>query len=122
MPIKVVFRKVLKEEGREIYGLWEDDTRTITLSLKKNRKISDFVDTLIHELLHAIGFDDEVETDKLATSLSQIPELQIFALSLLCKTLLSKLKNKNFFINSKLLNQFKNLVQKYSPNSNFSRF
>jgi Zn-dependent peptidase ImmA (M78 family) len=114
MQIKVVFRKILKEEGKEIYGLWEDDTRTIYLSLKKNRKISDFVDTLIHELLHAIGVDDEVETDKLATHLTQKPELQIFALSLLFKSLLYKLKNKKFYINSKLLNQFKNLVQKYS--------
>jgi hypothetical protein len=117
MQIKVVFRKVLKEEGREIYGLWEDDSRTITLSLKKNRKISDFVDTLIHELLHAVGFDDEVETDKLATSFSQIPEFQIFSLSILFKATLSKLKNQKFYINSKLLNQFKNLIQKYSPKS-----
>ena len=115
MQIKVVFRKVLKEEGREIYGLWEDDTKTITLSLKKNHKISDFVDTLIHELLHAIGFEDEAETDRLTSTLSQIPELQIFALSLLFKVSLSKLKNQKFYINSKLLNHFKNLVQKYSP-------
>jgi len=117
MQIKVVFRKTLKEDGKEIYGLWEDDTKTIYLSLKKNRKISDFVDTLIHELLHAIGIEDEVETDKLATTLSQKPELQIFSLALLCRALLSRLKNKTFYINSKLLNQFKNLVQKYSPNS-----
>jgi Zn-dependent peptidase ImmA (M78 family) len=115
MQIKLLFRKVLKEDGKEIFGLWEDDTKTITLSLKKNRKISDFVDTLIHELLHAIGIDDEVKTDKLATQLSQKPEIQIFALSLLFKTLLSKLKKKKFYINSKLLNQFKDLVQKYSP-------
>jgi Zn-dependent peptidase ImmA (M78 family) len=114
MQIKVVFRKVLKEGSKEIYGLWEDDTKTITLSLKKNRKISDFIDTLIHELLHAIGFDDEVETDKLASQLSQKPEVQIFALSLLFKASLSKLKKKNFYISSKLLNRFKNLVQKFS--------
>jgi Zn-dependent peptidase ImmA (M78 family) len=115
MQIKILFRKVLKEEGREIYGLWEDDTRTIYISLKKNKKVSDYVDTLFHELLHAIGVDDEVKTDKLATQLSQKPELQIFALSLLFKTLLYKFKKKNFYINSKLLNQFKNLVQKYFP-------
>jgi Zn-dependent peptidase ImmA (M78 family) len=117
MQIKIVFRKTLKENGKEIYGLWEDDTKTIYISLKKNRKISDFVDTLIHELLHAIGIEDEVETDKLATNLSQKPELQIFSLALLCRALLSRLKNKTFYINSKLLNHFKNLVQKYSPNS-----
>ena len=117
MQIKVVFRKTLKENGKEIYGLWEDDTKTIYISLKKNRKISDFVDTLIHELLHAIGIEDEVETDKLATSFSQIPEFQIFALSILFKANLSKLKNQNFYINSKLLNKFKNLIQKYSPKS-----
>jgi len=86
MKVKVKFKRI-----KHLYGLWDWGEKTIVISTIKNKTINDYIDTFIHETLHATFPKlDEEKIFSLASKLSQKKDFQIFALKHLFLSFIKK--------------------------------
>ena len=99
MKFKVKFKRM-----KNLYGLCDPVEKTIFISTIKNKTINDYIDTFIHETLHATFPNlTEEKVFKLTSKLIQKKDFKIFALKHL---FLSSRKKEHSFSTSEFKKLF----------------